>query len=58
MLMDTNDRTVDVDLFEIGIVGQHGEDPLPDAAFFPPGEPLIDAVRNFSISRGRYIKEL
>jgi len=44
MLMDANDRTVDEDLLEVGIIGQRGKNSLPYAACLPPCKPFIDAV--------------
>jgi hypothetical protein len=40
MLMGTNDGTVDGDLLEVGIAGQHVEDALPHATLPPACEPL------------------
>jgi hypothetical protein len=51
MLMDANDRTVDEDFLDIGIAGERGKDPLPHAAFLPPGKALIDAVPEAELLR-------
>ncbi len=44
MLMDANDRTVNEDFLKIGITGQLGKNPLPNATFLPACEPPVDDV--------------
>jgi hypothetical protein len=42
MLMDPDVRRVDEDVFEIGIIGQGLENPLPDALLRPAPEARVD----------------
>jgi hypothetical protein len=44
MLMRPHDGAVDEDLFEVGILGQLGDDLMPAAFARPAGKALIDAV--------------
>jgi hypothetical protein len=44
MLMGAHDGAVDEHLFEVGILGQAGEDPMPDACARPPRKALIDTI--------------
>ena len=45
MLVGTHDRAVDHRVFVVGIGRQHLEEPLPDAAFGPPGEARMNLDR-------------
>ena len=44
MLMDPDMRRVDEDVFEIGIIGQGLENPVPDALLGPAPEACVHAV--------------
>jgi hypothetical protein len=44
MLMDSNDRTVDENLFKIDVFGQFLEYLGPNSALLPTGESLVHAV--------------
>ena len=55
MLMDPNERAVDKDIFEIRIVAERLENPLPDALLHPApearidGEPLAEPFRQIAM---------
>ena len=59
MLMDPNERAVDKDIFEIRIVAERLENPLPDALLHPApearidGEPLAEPFRQIAPRRAR-----
>lgn len=42
MLMDPDVRRIDENIFEIGIIRQTLENPLPSALLCPPPEPSVD----------------